>query len=179
MIAARPKWDDYFMEMARLASRRATCHRRAVGAVLVSDNRVLATGYNGNPVGFQHCAEIGCIREMLNVPSGAHHELCTGLHAEQNAIIQAAVTGVSIKGAKLYTTTFPCVTCAKMILNAYVSEVIYEEGYPDELGRWMLARAGIPVRRLGATEPDDLKATSPVALESVITLMPMLPNPKR
>lgn len=176
-MAARPDWESYFMEMARLASRRSSCHRRAVGAVVVRDNHVLATGYNGNPAGFKHCSETGCIREMLNVPSGAHHELCTGLHAEQNAIIQAAKFGVSIDGSTLYTTTFPCVTCAKMILNVGVVDVVYEEGYPDELGRWMLARSGIPVRRFGRAEPDDLAESSPADLNSVVALMPALPNP--
>lgn len=178
LLAGRPDWESYFMQMARLAATRSSCHRRAVGAVIVRDRHVLATGYNGNPAGFKHCAETGCIREMLNVPSGAHHELCTGLHAEQNAILQAARFGTSIDGSILYTTTFPCVTCAKMILNVGVVEVVYEEGYPDELGRWMLARAGIAVRRFGQAERDDLAADSPDALESVVATMPILPNPK-
>lgn len=178
MLAGRPDWGSYFMQMARLAATRSSCHRRAVGAVIVRDRHVLATGYNGNPGGFKHCAETGCIREMLNVPSGAHHELCTGLHAEQNAILQAARFGTSIEGSVLYTTTFPCVTCAKMILNVGIVEVVYEEGYPDELGRWMLARSGIAVRRFGQVEPDDLVATSPEALESVVATMPILPNPR-
>lgn len=178
LLAGRPDWESYFMQMARLAASRSSCHRRAVGAVIVRDRHVLATGYNGNPAGFKHCAETGCIREMLNVPSGAHHELCTGLHAEQNAILQAARFGTSIDGSILYTTTFPCVTCAKMILNVGVVEVVYEEGYPDELGRWMLARAGIAVRRFGQAERDDLAADSPDALESVVATMPILPNPK-
>jgi dCMP deaminase len=176
-LAGRPDWDTYFMEMARLAERRTTCHRRAVGAVLVRDNRVLATGYNGNPAGFEHCATIGCIREMLNVPSGQHHELCTGLHAEQNAIIQAAVTGVSIAGATLYTTTFPCVTCAKMLLNARVVEVVYDEGYPDELGRWMLARSSIKLRRFGDGQATKLDTAH--ELEGVIATMAGVPNPKK
>jgi dCMP deaminase len=178
-MAARPEWEDYFMEMARLASKRSSCYRRAVGAVVVRDHHVLSTGYNGNPAGFRHCADTGCIREMLNVPSGQHHELCTGLHAEQNAIIQAAKVGVSIDGSILYTTTFPCVTCAKMILNVGIREVVYEEGYPDELGRWMLARSGLLVRRYGDSTAEDLTTSSPEPLESVIALMPSLPNPAR
>ncbi|HVL48490.1 MAG TPA: dCMP deaminase family protein [Candidatus Thermoplasmatota archaeon] len=178
LIAARPAWDTYFMEMARLAARRATCHRRQVGAVLVRDNRVLATGYNGNPAGFEHCAEIGCIREMLQVPSGQHHELCTGLHAEQNAIIQAAVTGVSIAESTLYTTTFPCVTCAKMILNARIVEVVFEEGYPDELGRWMLAQApALKLRRFGEKGETTIAGRGE-PLESVIASMPIVPDPR-
>lgn len=176
MLESRPDWDTYFMEMARLAKRRTTCHRRGVGAVLVRDRHVLSTGYNGNPAGFEHCATIGCIREMLNVPSGQHHELCTGLHAEQNAIIQAAVTGVSIAGATLYTTTFPCVTCAKMILNSRIVEVIYEEGYPDELGRWLLARSGIPIRKFGEVEPTNLMTSH--ELEGVVATMAGVPNPR-
>jgi dCMP deaminase len=179
MLETRPDWETYFMDMARLASKRSSCHRRAVGAVLVRDKQVLTTGYNGNPPGFEHCATMGCIREMLNVPSGQHHELCTGLHAEQNAIIQAAVTGVSIAGATLYTTTFPCVTCAKMIMAARISEVVYDEGYPDELGRFMLARSGVRVRRFGEAEPEDLKRTTTHDLTGVVAQMASVPNPRR
>ncbi|HEX2021305.1 MAG TPA: cytidine/deoxycytidylate deaminase family protein [Candidatus Thermoplasmatota archaeon] len=178
-LAQRPGWESYFMEMARLVSRRSSCHRRAVGAVIVKSKQVLTTGYNGNPPDFEHCATMGCIREMLNVPSGQHHELCTGLHAEQNAIIQAAVTGVSIAGATLYTTTFPCVTCAKMIMAARIGEVVYDEGYPDELGRFMLARSGIAVRRFGATEPEPLAATTTRELVGVVAQMASVPNPRR
>ena len=178
-IEQRPDWETYFMDMARLASRRSSCHRRAVGAVIVKNKQVLTTGYNGNPPEFEHCATMGCIREMLNVPSGQHHELCTGLHAEQNAIIQAAVTGVSIAGATLYTTTFPCVTCAKMIMAARISEVVYDEGYPDELGRFMLARSSIRVRRFGETEPEDLGRTTTHQLTGVVAQMASVPNPRR
>jgi len=179
VLSRRPDWGTYFMEMARLAATRSSCHRRAVGAVIVKDKRVVTTGYNGNPPDMEHCATMGCIREMLNVPSGAHHELCTGLHAEQNAIIQAAATGVSIQGATLYTTTFPCVTCAKMIMAARIAEVVYDEGYPDELGRFMLARSGIPVKRFGTDGHEDLAATTTHDLSGVIAQMPSLPNPRR
>ena len=178
-LAARPDWESYFMSMARLAATRSSCHRRAVGAVLVREKRVLTTGYNGNPPGFEHCATMGCIREMLNVPSGQHHELCTGLHAEQNAIIQAAVTGVSIAGATLYTTTFPCVTCAKMILAASIREVVYEEGYPDELGRFLLARADVVVRKAGEQVVEPLAASTTRDLVGVVAQMASLPNPRR
>ena len=123
----RPSWDEYFMEIAWLVSKRSTCLRRKVGAILVKDKRILATGYNGAPKGFKHCKEVGCIRQKLNVPSGERHELCRGLHAEQNAIIQAAVFGVSIRGSTMYITTFPCSVCAKMIVNAEIKEVIYDE----------------------------------------------------
>ena len=179
MMEQRPDWETYFMDMARLASRRSSCHRRAVGAVLVKDRRVLTTGYNGNPPEFEHCATMGCIREMLNVPSGAHHELCTGLHAEQNAIIQAATTGVAIAGATLYTTTFPCVTCAKMIMAARISEVVYDEGYPDELGRFMLARSSILVRKFGDPAPEHLAKSTTHELTGVIAQMASVPNPRR
>jgi dCMP deaminase len=140
-------WDEYFMEMAKLAGRRSTCLRRQTGAVLVRDNRVVATGYNGAPKGLPHCAEVGCMREALKVPSGQRHELCRGLHAEQNAIIQAAVFGVSTKGATLYTTTYPCSICAKMIINAEVAEVVYDDDYEDDLAKELLSRAGVKVRR--------------------------------
>lgn len=179
LLETRPDWETYFMDMARLASRRSSCHRRAVGAVIVKNKQVLTTGYNGNPPEFEHCATMGCIREMLNVPSGQHHELCTGLHAEQNAIIQAAVTGVSIAGATLYTTTFPCVTCAKMIMAARIAEVVYDEGYPDELGRFMLARSRIVIRRFGETDPEDLKRTTTHQLVGVVAQMASVPNPRR
>lgn len=146
-MEARVGWDEYFMEMARLASRRSTCLRRQTGAVLVRENRVVATGYNGAPKGLPHCSEVGCVREALKVPSGQRHELCRGLHAEQNAIIQAAVFGVSTKGATLYTTTYPCSICAKMLINAEVGEVVYDGDYEDELAKEMLSRAGVRVRR--------------------------------
>ena len=143
----RMSWDEYFMEMAKLASKRSTCLRRKTGAVLVKDNRVIATGYNGAPKGLPHCSEVGCVREELKVPSGQRHELCRGLHAEQNAIIQAAVFGVSTKGATLYCTTFPCSICAKMIINAEIKEVVYDDEYEDELSRRMLLEAGVKVRK--------------------------------
>ena len=179
LLAQRPDWETYFMDMARLASRRSSCHRRAVGAVVVKNKQVLTTGYNGNPPDFEHCATMGCIREMLNVPSGAHHELCTGLHAEQNAIIQAAVTGVSLAGATLYTTTFPCVTCAKMIMAARIAEVVYDEGYPDELGRFMLARSNVVVRRHGEARSEPLERTTTFHLTGVVAQMAAVPNPRR
>ncbi len=143
----RMSWDEYFMEMAKLVSKRSTCLRRHTGAVLVKDNRIIATGYNGAPKGLPHCAEVGCMREALKVPSGQRHELCRGLHAEQNAIIQAAVFGVSTRGATLYTTTYPCVICAKMIINAEIGEVVYDDDYEDDLAKRMLSEARIKVRR--------------------------------
>ena len=148
MTDNRPSWDEYFMEMAELARKRTTCIRRGVGAVIVKDNRVIATGYNGVPKGIAHCSEVGCLREQMGVPSGKMHELCRGLHAEQNAIIQAAAMGHAIEGATLYCTTQPCVICTKMIINAGIKRVIVKETYPDDLAQKMMAEAGINVERM-------------------------------
>lgn len=144
----RPDWDTYFMEIAQLVSKRSTCLRRKVGAVLVKDKRILATGYNGAPTGLLHCKEVGCVREKLKIPSGERHELCRGLHAEQNAILQAAYHGVSIKGSKLYVTCHPCSVCAKMIINAGIEELIIKEGYPDKMAENILKEGKIKVRYL-------------------------------
>jgi dCMP deaminase len=140
------------MEITRLVARRATCIRRQVGAVLVMDKRLLATGYNGAPSGLAHCLEVGCLREKKNIPSGERHELCRGLHAEQNAIIQAAFHGIRIQGATLYCTNLPCVICSKMLINAGIKEIIYESGYADDLTREMLLEARIPVRQISLSQ---------------------------
>jgi dCMP deaminase len=132
------------MQIARLMAERSTCLRRQVGAVIVRDRRILTTGYNGAPTGMRHCEEVGCLREKQNVPSGKMHELCRGLHAEQNAIIQAAVFGVSIKGAEVYCTNVPCIICAKMLINAGIGKrICYQDGYPDELALEMLQEASV------------------------------------
>lgn len=131
------------MEIARLVSKRSTCLRRQVGAVIVRDKRILATGYNGAPRGLAHCSETGCLREKMGVPSGRMQELCRGLHAEQNAIIQAALFGVSIENSIIYTVTQPCVVCAKMIINAGIKKIIFDEEYPDELAEQLLEEAEI------------------------------------
>ena len=144
----RPSWDEYFLDIAGLIARRATCRRRSVGAVLVKDRRILATGYNGAPTGLRHCLDLGCLREQKKIPSGERHELCRGLHAEQNSIIQAALHGVSVKEATLYCTNYPCVICAKMIINAGVAKVVFREGYSDELSQEMLREAKVEVRQL-------------------------------
>ncbi len=144
----RPSWDEYFSEMALLVARRSTCLRRQVGAVLVKDKRILATGYNGAPSGLKHCLDTGCIREKLNVPSGERHELCRALHAEQNVFLQAALHGITTRGSTLYITTQPCVICAKMIVNAGVDEVVVAGDYPDPLARQFLREARVKVRRL-------------------------------
>ncbi|NLN83194.1 MAG: cytidine deaminase [Firmicutes bacterium] len=141
----RPSWDDYFMEIANVVAKRSTCLRRQVGAILVKDRRILSTGYNGAPSGLLHCAEVGCQREQENIPSGQRHEICRAVHAEQNAIIQAAIAGVSIDGAVCYTTAFPCVLCAKMLINCHVSAIYYSDGYPDELSKALLKEAKIPL----------------------------------
>lgn len=147
MSKSRPSYDEYFMKMAYLAASRSTCIRRQVGAVLVKEKHVLSTGYNGPPKGMKHCDETGCLRETLQVPSGERHEICRGLHAEQNAIIQAAVFGVSIKDSVIYITNTPCVVCAKMLINAGVKEIIYDGEYPDSLAMEMLEESQIKLRR--------------------------------
>jgi dCMP deaminase len=148
----RPGWDQYFMSIARLASLRSTCLRRKVGAVLVKNRRVLSTGYNGAPRNLAHCLEIGCLREQLKIKSGERHELCRAIHAEQNAVIQAAVSGVSIEGATIYCTTFPCVMCSKIIINSGIVRIICLEGYPDQLSRTLLDEAGIEVEYMDSSQ---------------------------
>lgn len=140
---ARPSWDTYFMGIADLVASRSTCIRRKVGAILVKDKRILTSGYNGAPSGVIHCAETGCLRTRLNVPSGEKHELCRGVHAEQNAIIQAANHGITVKGSVLYCTNQPCSICAKMIINAGVEKVYFRDGYNDPLAEEMFDQAGI------------------------------------
>ncbi|MGE9896373.1 deoxycytidylate deaminase [Anaerovoracaceae bacterium SGI.195] len=145
----RPSWDEYFMGMAKLTAQRSTCLRRQVGAVIVKDRHIIATGYNGAPRGLAHCGQLGgCLREQLKVPSGQRHELCRALHAEQNAIIQAATLGQSIEGASIYITHQPCSICSKMIINAGITRIVVEQGYPDELATDMLEEAGIKVVKL-------------------------------
>ena len=154
----RPSWDTYFMDIAELVSKRSTCQRRAVGAIIVKDKRVLATGYNGAPSGVPHCSETGCMREQMNVPSGERHELCRGIHAEQNAIIQAAHHGVPIAGSALFCTNLPCSICAKMIINSGIRTIYYKFGYADAMSEEMLRDAGVTTVRLetAPAEGDDL-----------------------
>ena len=139
----RLSWDEYFMEIAQLVARRSTCLRRQVGAVLVKDKKILATGYNGAPTGLEHCLDVGCLRERLNIPSGERHELCRGLHAEQNAIIQAAYHGVSIRDSTLFCTNLPCSICIKMVINAGIETVVYLNGYADDLSLDLIAKSGV------------------------------------
>jgi len=135
------------MEITKLVATRSTCLRRQVGAVLVKDKKILTTGYNGAPSQLPHCLDVGCLREQLGIPPGERHELCRGLHAEQNAIIQAAYHGVSIKGATLYCTNHPCIICTKMIINAGIERVVYLDGYPDPLAEEMLKESRVKVER--------------------------------
>jgi dCMP deaminase len=135
------------MDIAALVAKRSTCLRRAVGAAAVKNKQILATGYNGVPTGIRHCIETGCLRQQMNVASGERHELCRGIHAEQNVIIQAAFHGVSIKGASLFCTNLPCSICAKMIINAGIKKIYYKDGYADLMSSEMLSDAGIEVIR--------------------------------
>jgi len=137
----RPSWDEYFSRIAVEVSKRSTCLRRHVGAILVLDKRILATGYNGAPRGLQHCLEAGCLREKQGVPSGQRHELCRGLHAEMNVLIQAASHGIRVEGATLYSTSFPCSLCAKMIINGGIRRVVAQSDYADALAKELLAEA--------------------------------------
>lgn len=136
------------MDITTLVAQRSTCLRRKVGAILVRDKRIIATGYNGAPSKIKHCLEVGCLREQKGIPSGERHELCRGLHAEQNAIIQAAVHGFSVLGATLYCTNLPCSICTKMLINIQLEKVFYRDGYPDELTSLMMSEAGIPLQQL-------------------------------
>jgi dCMP deaminase len=144
----RPSWDQYFMGVAFLVSKRSTCLRRKVGAVLVKDKQILATGYNGAPRGITHCEVTGCLREKLKVPSGQRHEICRGLHAEQNVILQSALHGVSVKGSTIYITNSPCSICAKMIINAGIDEIVVFDDYPDKMAMEFLKEAKVALRKL-------------------------------
>lgn len=145
----RPSWDEYFMQVVHLVKTRSTCLRRKVGAVIVKDKRILATGYNGAPIGCRHCEEVGCLRQKLNVPSGERHELCRAIHAEQNAIVQAARAGTSIDGATIYISAQPCVICAKMLINSGIKRIVFEGDYPDELSKELLDESGLELVKYG------------------------------
>ena len=149
----RMPWPEYFMNITYLVSGRSTCTRRKVGAGAVKDKRILATGYNGAPAGVPHCLEVGCLRTQMGIPSGQRHEICRGLHAEQNVIIQAAVHGINISGAEIYCTTHPCVLCSKMLINCGIRHIYYAEYYPDELAEQMLKEAGVIMEKLDFAPP--------------------------
>ncbi len=144
----RPSWERYFIDITHLVAKRSTCIRRQVGAILVKDKRILATGYNGAPSGIAHCQDVGCLREKNKVPSGERHELCRGSHAEQNAIVQAATYGIPIKDAILFCTNLPCSICIKMIINAGIKTIFYEEGYPDDLSEKLIKESGITLTKV-------------------------------
>lgn len=139
----RPSWDEYFMDIVELIKLRSTCKRRQVGALIVKDKRILATGYNGAPNSCKHCDELGCLREQLQIPSGERHELCRGIHAEQNAIVQAAYSGTSVNGGTIYVTHQPCVLCSKMAINAGIVKIIFKGTYPDKLSLELLKEANV------------------------------------
>lgn len=141
--------DEYFMEIASVVAKRSTCLRKQVGAVVVLNKRILSTGYNGAPKHLDHCLDIGCLREDNNIKSGERHELCRGVHAEQNAIIQAALHGVSMEGSTIYTTHQPCILCAKMLINSGIKRVVFCKSYPDQASLDFFKKANIVVERKG------------------------------
>jgi len=142
-IKNRPSWDDYFMKIAELVATRSTCLRHDVGAVLVRDKRILATGYNGSPPGMAHCLEIGCIRDELKIPSGTRAEICRAVHAEQNAVVQCAAYGVSSKDSVIYCTHQPCTICTKVLITAGVKRIVYKEPYPDKFAESLIKETKI------------------------------------
>lgn len=152
----RPSWDKYFMDMAFLVQQRSTCLRRSVGAVAVKDKKILTTGYNGAPSGVEHCLGKGCKRQQLNVPSGEKAELCRGVHAEQNCIIQAAYHGVSLKGATLYVTNQPCSICAKMVINTGFKRIVYCNPYDDKLAFEILEKSKMKIEVYKEEEIEDV-----------------------
>jgi dCMP deaminase len=147
MATGRPSFDETFMEICRTMARRTTCPRRAVGAVIVKENHVLTTGYNGAPKGFPHPLEVGCVREELGIPSGEYSDVCPCLHAEQNAIVQAALFGVSVRDGTLFCTTQPCMACARMIINAGLRKIVFEHAYADPLSVGLLTSAGVELHQ--------------------------------
>ena len=139
--------ESYYLDIAETVLERSTCSRSHSGALIVRNDEIVSTGYNGAPRGRSNCIDLGyCIRERLGIPAGERYELCRSVHAEQNAIIQAARYGINIAGASIYINTQPCVVCAKMIINADIEEIIYQNPYPDELAMSMLEEAGIKLR---------------------------------
>ena len=144
----RVSWPNYFMGITHLVAQRSTCTRRKVGAIAVKNRRILATGYNGAPRNMKDCLEIGCLRSQLGIPSGERHELCRGLHAEQNVIVQAAVHGVSIEEAEIYCTHQPCLICTKLLINCGIKTVYFAAPYPDPMSEALLREAGIALEQL-------------------------------
>ncbi|MCS3923774.1 deoxycytidylate deaminase [Methanosalsum natronophilum] len=148
----RPLIDEYFLEIASVVAKRSTCLRNKVGSVIARDKRILSTGYNGAPSNMEHCFDIGCIRELQNIESGTRHEKCRAVHAEQNAIIQAAIHGVSTAGATIYCTHQPCILCTKMIINANIKKVVYLAEYPDNDSLQFFSDADVEILRFSQLE---------------------------
>jgi dCMP deaminase len=144
----RPSWDDYFMDLAAIAGTRSTCLRHKLGGVMVKNKRIIATGYNGAPRGMKHCLDVGCLRDKLKIPSGTQHEICRGVHAEQNLIIQAALHGASPEGSDVFLTHGPCAVCAKILINAGAKRIIYKNRYPDNFARKLLKQAKVQLIKL-------------------------------
>ncbi|HEY3247717.1 MAG TPA: dCMP deaminase family protein [bacterium] len=149
----RPSWDEYFMRMAALAASRSTCVRRHVGALIVKDRMVLSTGYNDTPRGLPNCGDGGCARCASDAPSGSQLDTCLCIHGEQNAIVQAAYHGVTISGGTIYTTHQPCLTCAKLIVNAGIVRIVFGGDYPDPTARQLLEDAGVLLERVSIDTP--------------------------
>lgn len=150
----RPSWDEYFLKMAFLVAERSTCNRHHVGAVVVRDKRLLTTGYNGAAAGVRDCCELGCLRDEQNIASGTRHEICRAIHAEQNAIIQAGLHGINIRGSTIYCTHSPCILCAKMLVNAGITRFVTCGAYPDESFRSLFEEAGIVFENVGVPRFD-------------------------
>jgi len=144
-MTKRLSWDEYFLKIADTVAERSTCLRRKVGAVLVSEKRILSTGYNGAPKGLAHCEDVGCLRQKMKIKPAERIEICRGTHAEQNALVQAAYFGLPVAGATLYATHFPCITCAKMLINAGVKKIVAKNFYPDKLAEEMIKEAMVMV----------------------------------
>lgn len=157
MVSERPSWDEYFSQLARMVARRSTCLRRNVGALLVKGERIIATGYNGAPQGVSHCLDVGCLRQERDIPSGQRYELCRGVHAEQNAIINAARYGVSTMDSVLYCTNQPCMLCARMLVNAGVVRVVHQGDFDDELALDILREAGVEVFEIKPQRRENLE----------------------
>ena len=141
----RPSWDEYFFNIIEVVKSRSTCLRRQVGALIVRDKQILATGYNGAPSGVHHCET--CLRQELGIPSGQRHEICMAVHSEMNAITQASRFGISIDNSIIYTNVFPCILCSKLIINAGIKEIVYQEEYVDDMAKNMLLEAGVKIRQ--------------------------------
>lgn len=153
-MSNRKNIDEYFMAIANVVKTRSTCLRKQVGAVLVKNNQIISTGYNGSPSKTEHCETKGCLRQQLNIPSGKRHEICRGAHAEQNAIAQAARNGVSTEGSVIYITHSPCSMCAKIIINSGITKIIFNDDYPDDLGKQLLSEAGIEAKHISEINKD-------------------------